>query len=83
MILNEILRSGHCTTVMNLSALHTTHPRLYLMVIFWSRMVFVIFLLLIMELSQAQGKLHVFNIYLNILLLSVYLEISITFIPIP
>ena len=44
-------------------------------------MLSVIFILLIMELSRAQGKFNLFDISLNILLWFVSLDNSITFIP--
>ena len=44
-------------------------------------MLFVIFILLIMKLSQAEGKFNLFDIYLNILLRFVSLDNGITFIP--
>ena len=42
---------------------------------------FVIFLLLVMGLAQAEGEFNLFDISLNILLLFVSLDNSITFIP--
>ena len=44
-------------------------------------MLFVIFILLIMQLSQAEGKFNFFDVSLNILLWFVSLDNSITFIP--
>ena len=44
-------------------------------------MLFTIFLLLIIKLSQAEGKFNLFDISLNILLWFVSLDNSITFIP--